>query len=370
MHNVKINSYQFLVLVIFFTVGTGILIVPSALAAEAKQDAWIAAIVGIGIGLLVIWLFTTIASWFPGLTYIQITEKIFGKWIGKIVSILFVSMATYYTSSLLYYSATFVTTNMMPNTPSVALHILMIGIVVMGIRLGIETIARSAEILIVVFVVLFLILTVFISPQIKFENLQPVYEVGTKMIFQSSIYFVTSSSVNAIVLLMIFPAFINNMKHAKKSFIIGHLIGGIFILMLTFLCVAVLGAEDTARQIYPGYELAKRISVGDFVQRIEGFMGSLWFIALYFKTVLYFYASVLGITQILHLKDYRSLTLPLGMFTVILALVIYSNVVYQKLVEQTIEIFFSALIGLFFPLLLAIVYAFRKNKFKKEPESS
>ncbi|PIC57995.1 spore gernimation protein [Sporosarcina sp. P12(2017)] len=370
MQNIKINPYQFLVLVIFFTVGTGILIIPSALAAEAKQDAWIAVIVGIGISLLVIWLFTTIALWFPHLNYIQINEKLFGKWIGKTVSVLFVIMATYYTSSLLYYSATFVATNILPNTPMVALHILMIGIVVMGIHLGLETIARSAEILIVVFVVLFLILVVFISPQIKFENLQPVFEVGTKMIFQSSIYFVTSSTVNAIVLLMIFPALINKMKQAKKSFLIGHLIGGIFIFILTFLSVSVLGAEDTARQIYPGYELAKRISVGDFVQRIEGLMGSLWFIALYFKTVLYFYASILGITQILNLKDYRPLTVPLGMLAVILALVIYPNVVYQNVMEQSIEIVFSMFIGLLFPLLLVIVYAFRKNKLKKEPDSS
>ena len=369
MQNVKINPYQFLILVIFFTIGTGILIVPSALAAEAKQDAWIAAIIGTGIGLLVIWLFTTIALWFPHLTYIQINEKIFGKWIGKAVSVLFVSMATFYTSSLLYYSATFITTNVMPNTPMVALNILMVGIVVMGVRLGLETIARSAEILIVIFLVLFLILVVFVSPQIKFENIQPVFEVGATKIVQSSIYFVTSSSVNAIVLLMIFPAFINKMKQAKKFFLLGNLIGGIFIIMLTFLSVSILGAEDTARQVYPGYELVKRINVGDFVQRIEGFMGSLWFIALYFKTILYFYASVLGIAQILNLKDYRPLTLPLGMIVVILSLIIYPNVVYQKVVEQSTEIFFTIIIGLFFPLMLVIVYALRKNKLQKEPES-
>ncbi|ARJ37699.1 spore gernimation protein [Sporosarcina ureae] len=368
MQNVKINPYQFLVLVIFFTIGTGILIVPSVLATEAKQDAWIAAIIGMGIGLLVIWLFTTIALWFPHLTYIQINEKIFGKWIGKAVSVLFVSMAALYTASLLYYSSTFITTNMMPNTPPLALNILMMGIVVMGVRLGLETIARSAEIFIVVFFILFLILVVFISPEIKFENLQPIFETGTKTLVQSSIYFVTSSSLNAIVLLMIFPSLINKMKQAKKSFLIGNLIGGIFIFIFTFLSISVVGADDTARQIYPGYELAKRINVGDFLQRIEELMGFLWFIALYFKTILYFYASVLGIAQILNLQDYRPLTLPLGMIAVILSLVIYPNVVYQKEIEQSTEIFISIFIGLFLPLLLVIVYAFRRNKLKKNPD--
>ena len=88
MQNGKISSFQFLVLVIFFTVGTSILLIPAILTSQVKQDAWIAAIVGLLIGLLFIWLFTFIASWFPKLTYIQINEKIFGKIFGKMISII------------------------------------------------------------------------------------------------------------------------------------------------------------------------------------------------------------------------------------------------------------------------------------------
>lgn len=75
----------------------------------------------------------------------------------------------------LYTSTLFLNIHVLPSTPMVALNILMGMIMVMGVRLGLETIARSAEILIVVFFFLFLILVVFISPEIKFENIQPVY---------------------------------------------------------------------------------------------------------------------------------------------------------------------------------------------------
>ena len=165
---------------------------------------------------------------------------------------------------------------------------------------------------------------------------------------------------------MIFPAFINKTKQAKKSFLIGNLIGGFVIIILTFLSVSVLGAENTARQMYSSYELAKRINVGDFVQRIEALMASLWFISLYFKAALYFYASVLGMAQILNLKDYRPLTIPLGMIAVVLSLVIYPNVTYQQNFDQTTQLSFSLSIGLFLPLLLVVVYAIRKKQFKKE----
>lgn len=365
MEDVKINSYQFLVLVIFFTIGTSLLTVPSVLAAEAKQDAWIAAIIGTGIGSLVIWLFITIALWFPHLTFIQINEKVFGKWIGKAFSVFFVLTTFLFTSELLFYCGTFLNIHALPSTPMVVLNILMAGVVVMGVRLGLETIARSAEILIAVFFILFLILVVFISPEIKFENIQPVFETGTKKIVQSSVFYFVVSSVNAVILLMIFPSFINKTKQGKKSFLLGNLIGGIIIIIITFLTVAVLGPENTARQSYPSYELAKRINVGDFVQRIEGLMGTLWIIALYFKAVLYFYASVLGMAQILNLKDYRPLTLPLGMIAVVLSLVIYPNVSYQQNWDSTTGNTLSLSYGLFLPLLLVVIYGLRKKKLKK-----
>ena len=365
MQDVKINSYQFLVLVIFFTIGTSLLTVPSVLAADAKQDAWIAAIIGTAIGLLVIWLFITIALWFPHLTIIQLNEKVFGKWIGKAFSVLFVLTTFLYTSELLFYCGTFLNIHSLPSTPMVVLNILMAGVVVMGVRLGLETIARSAEILIVVFFVLIFILVVFISPEIKFENLQPVFEVGTKKIVQSSFFYFVVSSVNSVVFLMIFPS-INKMRQGKKSFLLGNLIGGIIIIIITFLTVTVLGPENTARQSYPSYELAKRINVGDFVQRIEALMAALWIIALYFKTVLYFYASVLGMAQILNLKDYRPLTLPLGMIAVVLSLVIYPNVIYQQYWDSTTGNTLSLSYGLFLPLLLVVIYGLRKKKLKKE----
>lgn len=361
MQDVKINSYQFLVLVVLFTIGTSIFTVPSALATDAKQDAWLAAIFGTGIGLLVILLFITIALWFPHLTYVQILEKLFGKWLGKAFSALFVLMSLLYASELLYYFGLFLNIHMMPSTPMVVLSTLMAGVVVMGVRLGLETFARTAEILIVVFFVIFFILVAFISPEMKFENIQPVYEMGTKKIVQSSIFYVIISSVNAVVLLMIFPSFINKMKSVKKSFLLGNLIGGIVIIIITFLSVTVFGVEKTAGEIFPSYELTKRINIGNFVQRIEGLMASLWFITLYFKTTLYFYAAVLGMAQILNLKDYRPLTFPLGMIAVVLSLVIYPNVMYLQHWDSTTGNSLTLSIGLFLPLLMVIVYAIRKR---------
>ncbi|ATP39661.1 spore gernimation protein [Solibacillus sp. R5-41] len=365
MQNIKISSYQFLVLVTFFSMGTSILIIPSVLAEGAKQDAWIAAIVGTIIGLIVIWLFCFIAQWFPNLTFIQINEKILGKWIGKAVSLLFVFMSFIYAASLLFYSGTFLNIHLMPNTPMTALNILLALVIVIGVRLGLETIARSAEIFIFFFFALFILLFLFILPEIKLENIQPIFEVGPRPILQSSLSLIEVTSVTTVVLLMIFPACINNIKQAKKSFYIGYLVGGFVIIILTFLSIAVLGAYSTAAEYHPSYELAKRINIGNFIQRIEALMAGIWILALFFKTILYFYAAVFGMAQIFNLKDYKPLTIPLGTIVVVLSLVIYPNVIYQEKWNATIGIFYSFAIGIVLPLLLIVVNALRKTHLKK-----
>jgi len=368
MQNVKIDSNQFLVLVIFFTIGTGILEVPSVLAAETKQDAWITAIIGTVIGFLVIWFFTTLGLWFPQLSYVQINELVYGKWIGKAVSVLFVIMSFIYSSTLLFQSGNFLNTHIMPNTPMSALNILMAGVLVMGVYLGLETIARSAEIFGAIFFITFIVFIALILPDIQLDNIKPVFEAETKTMIKSSIFLVLMSSGNAIVLLMIFPAFVNDIKQAKKSFLLGNLIGGLIIILITFFCVSALGAAKTANEIYPTYELAKRISVGNFIERIEEIMALLWILSLYFKLILYFYATILAIAQILNLKDYRPLIMPLGIIATVLSLVVYPDIIYKQEWDNTTGNSLTLVVGIILPLLLAIVYGIRRKSLKREPE--
>ncbi|WLD91700.1 endospore germination permease [Alkalihalobacillus sp. AL-G] len=369
LENRKISVRQFRVLVILFTIGTSILIVPSVLAFEAKQDAWIAAIIGVGLGLLVIFLYNKLGLMFPNMTFVQMNQKVFGKWLGKTISLLFFSLSFLYASSLLFYTGNFFIIEIMPETPLEAIVILMGIIMVMAVRLGLETFTRSAEIFILFFVILFICLVFSISPEIEFENIQPVFEVKLKPLLRAILFLVVTSSINAVVLLMVFPTYINQPKEAGKSFLIGNLIGGLVMIIITFLCILVLGPYHSATQVYPGYELAKKINVGNFLTRIEAIMAGMWMITIYFKMVLYFYASVLGITQILNIKDYRPFTLPLGMIAIVLSLVIYPDVIYQQEWDLKTASAFSLTVGLFLPLFMLVVAIFRKKMDKKKIHS-
>ena len=56
-------------------------------------------------------------------------------------------------------------------------------IIVYAAYLGIEVFARSTEILFPIFILIFIVFVVCISPQIKIENIQPIFESSTKRLF-------------------------------------------------------------------------------------------------------------------------------------------------------------------------------------------
>jgi spore germination protein KB len=360
--NIKISVRQFSILVIFFTIGTTILIIPSGLAADAKQDAWIASIVGVGLGLLLVLLYNKVGKLFPDMSLVQFNEKLLGKWVGKSISLLFIFFSFVGAATLLFYVGNFISTQVMPETPIQFINMLFISIVIMGLRLGLETLARAAEILFPWFMMLFIALAVFISPQIEIQNLEPVLETGIKPIFKAALSLVGTASLTLIVFFMIFPVHVNSPKEARKAFLIATLLGGIIIILITFLTITVLGTDTTARNLYPTYALAKKVNVGNFVERIESFVAGMWFMSIYFKMTIYCYACVIGLAQILKLKDYRPLCFPLGMILVVYSLVVYPNVSYMAKWDSTVYIPYVVSFGLLLPLLLLGVSAVKGKK--------
>ncbi|MEC0276128.1 GerAB/ArcD/ProY family transporter [Peribacillus frigoritolerans] len=363
---IKISARQFEILVILFSIGTTILVIPGSLAQVVKQDAWIAAVFGTGIGLLLVALYIAISRMFPTKTLVEINEILLGKWIGKAVSLTFVFFSLYSAASLLFYVGNFLTTLIIPDTPIEAVNIIFACILIMGIRLGLETVARSAEIFFAFFIILFIILVIFVIPQIEFQHIQPVFETGIKPMIYTVFLFTSIFSLPLIVLLMIFPVSVNQPKKAEKSFFIGILIGGSCLIIIIALAILVLGADDSARQMYPSYALARKINVGNFIQRIEVIMAIMWFITIYFKMVIYFYASVIGLAQTLNLKDYKPLTLPLGVISVSLSLIIHPNVAQSATFDKEVWPLYVSVYGLVLPLLLLAVNGFRKKIHKNK----
>ncbi|WP_256759290.1 endospore germination permease [Cohnella sp. WQ 127256] len=356
----KISPRQLTILAAIITVGDSILILPSIPTYEAKMDAWISAMIGLAVGLLVIQLFVTAGKLNPKLTLVELNEHIFGKWFGTTISLLFLAYGLLSISAHLREIGDFSVSQTMPDTPIEAIHILLLFIMILAVRLGLETFTRLAEIIFPWFILFFLIFTISLLPAIDINKIQPVFDNGIKPILRGSISSIAFPFMELVVLMMIFPN-VNNASQIRRSMSIGALIGGIILFIIITLTILVVGAEPASRSMYPSYDLAKRINIGEFFQRIEVALALVWVLTTYFKLTVYLYVFSRGLAQILRLKDYRMLLLPTGMIIVVLTLAVAPNISFYNDYTDKYWPFLDTTFSVFLPLLLLAGYAVRKK---------
>lgn len=354
LDNKKISPLQFGLLVVVFTIGSSILLTPSGLAGIAMQDAWIASLVGIVISMMIIILFSILAKLYPRNTFVEYYELIFGKWIGKIMAVPFIYFSFIGASGLLFNMGNFMVTQIMPETPIEVFNTVFALVILYGLRLGIEVIARTAEIFFPWMVLLILLLVIAVIPQIEITRIQPILEADVKTIIHGAIVYASISGMPCIVFAMLIPS-LHKLKSIGKTFVTANIIGGIVIAVITFTCIGVLGADVTSRAAFPSYVLAKKISVADFMERIEVIVAIIWFITLFFKLTLYFYASILGTVQILGLSDYRTILIPFGLLVVIHSLIMYPNTIYEAEFNNGVWVLYALTIGVFLPIVLLVI---------------
>lgn len=361
-----ISARQYTIITLLFSIGTAILIIPASIAQDVKQDAWIAATLGVALSLLLVKLYITLGKTTGSLSYVEANEKILGKIIGKLMSIGFLLFTSLSVAELLYFVGKFMQTEVMPETPTFAFAFLFILIIIYATYLGLEVFARSAELLFPLFLFIFIVFVICISPQIEIKNIQPVFESPTSSLLFSILMFISVFSFPMVVLLMIFPSSVNVLKSAQKGFYIGTLLGGMVLVIVIALSILVLGPKDTSLQSYPSYNLAQSISIGNFLQRIEIIMAFMWITTIYIRIFIYFYATVVGLGQLLNLKSYRPLILPLGLIFVALSEIVHPNIVHANIYNKEIWLPFSSVFALFLPILLLVVAKIRKIQDKED----
>ncbi|GGH36980.1 GerAB/ArcD/ProY family transporter [Paenibacillus segetis] len=355
----KISVRQLTILVMLVTLGDSILVLPSIATFDAKQDAWISILIGMVTGLSTVYLFYKVWKLNPHLTLIQSIQQILGKWFGTLVSLLFLVYFFLSATAHVREIGDFMTIEMMQQTPTQAIQIIFICIIIMAAQLGLEVIGRTAEIFTPLIFILFFILFFFLAPEYEFERIQPILEDGIKPILHGSISCLAFPFVELVVFLMVFP-YVNTPSKIKQSLLQGALIGGIILTLLTFASILVLGAEQTARSIYPSYSLARRVTIDHFLDRVESTIALLWLLTMFFKISIYFYSFILGLAQLCKLKEHRMLAFPSAVLLIALSPVITPNIAYYNRLLSKYWIYFDLTYGLLFPLLLIAVYFCRK----------
>lgn len=357
---VKISEKQFIVLLSLYIIGSAILVIPPIIVSIAKQDAWITSILTLIIALGIMPLYIALGRRYPTMLFTEFTEEILGKWIGKLFSIIFLTFPLVAGSLTLYNIGDFIITQVMPETPIVPIYVFVLSVSLFGVRLGLEVLARSGEILFPWVIALFSLLVLFLIKQISFDHFQPLLTTGIRPIFISTVHFLTFPFLDTVVFLMIFP-YVKWTNKKRTPVYIGTLIGGIFLIIIIFLCILVLGVDQTSTRLFPTYLLAQEINVTNFITRIEVIVAIIWFISIFFKLSILLFVLNLGLAQLFNLSSYRFLALPIGLLFLASSNIFVPSGPFLGTYTLTTSPFYTGTIGFVLPLFLFVIDRIKKK---------
>ncbi|MFZ3102481.1 MAG: endospore germination permease [Desulfitobacteriaceae bacterium] len=352
----RINGRQVFFIMFWVIMATAILFLHMITSRYAPRDSWMDAVLFITNGGFIAWIAAKLGAMFPKQTIVEYTDLILGPWLGKVVSAILI-LWVFQTGSMVYREvASFFVVAMLPDAPLTFIMLLISLAPAYAVYHGLEVIGRSSDFLFFIALGLIILIHLLLIPEYDFTKLLPVFGDGIGNILRGSLA-VTAYAGEIILVLFFFPYIKDNQKAGKimLSTIVAIGIGGI----LTELAyTAIFGLEFPFLNL-PFYHMSRYATIGRFVERLDPFFMIANFLGNYLKLSIFTYVIVLGLAQLLKMKNYRKLIIP-----VILALNIvglYSFRSMMEVIDFTDKIwpFYTLPIQIGIPLLLISVAKFR-----------
>lgn len=369
MNNKTITGHQLFTLTALSILGGSILVISSTIAAVAKRDAWISVLVTILFGLFMLWIYSFLGTRHQGLTLIGITQKIFGSWLGKIVSagyVLFLFTTAY---GIPWYIGSFGAHNM-PGTPVPVILVIFVAVLLIAIYYGIEAIARASEVLYIFVTLIFLLSIVLVLPNIKTEYITPVLENGFVPIIKGAVLLSCFITFVGIVMLMIYPSHVADSKEGQRALFKGFLWVGGIVFSTTLVSILVLGSVVVAKSAFPTVLLAREVNIGTVLTRLEYAISVIWTVTEFTIGITFFYTFIIGLSELIGLKDHKRIAAPLGLIILEYAWIVnpdsvqHANWIIIGFMPQII------LFGCVIPVLMLVIYLLKQLTSKKSASNT
>lgn len=359
LEQAKITSKQIILLIFLSRIILSISFLPVLRIPPANQDVWLTVLTLIPFELLLSVPIYLLAKRFPNQSIIQYSQTLMGK-PGKIIGILCCWFFIHITSLNISYFCAFLTTAIMPETPSAFFSITLLTLSAFMVRKGIEVIVRVSEFFTPIIVLIIVMLFVFLIKEMEFTQLSPVIEMGILPILYGGFY----SSVQTVEILcfaMILP-YLNSRQKLKETFILSYILISFIALLIVISILTTYGSELGKSLVFPFFNATRIINIGDFIERVEMFHVAIWIIGVFIKVCFFYYLAVLGVSQVFKLADHKPLVLPIGTIIISFTFMLETNIL--ELVEfSSYKVFtwYALLFILIIPSILLLISWIRKK---------
>lgn len=356
----KLNNFDVGTLNYFITRAflTGYLF--NALLLLIKQDSWIIPLVGVIIGIIFILLVVYILNYKPKLNFAEKLISLFNKPIGSILTIIF-CLFCFFMCILTYLNLNnFIHGQFLSKTPTLAIAIVCMVAIYYVLTKGLNTIAKTGNILFYIAMILFFLSFLGLLPFMKIENLKPFLNSKPTNYLEALNCFYSFNVVPILFLTILPKDKINNPK-LKKTLTLSFLLSAFTMFIVMFSTIASFGYELTSLYKYPEFHVLKNISLMGLEARIESILIIQCIFDFFMFVVLTIYFIANSIKSITNIKSENTLYAILSILVVIITNYFSKyNVFLDDFALKYVHIPVSVF-SIIFVLIIVIKIKFSKN---------
>lgn len=363
MRKEYITDKEAICIIIIFTIGSTLIL---GIGGEAKNDRWISGIIGLVLALPVILVYARIQTIFQGQDLFDICILLMGKIGGRIIGGIYVWYAFHLGAMVIRNFGEFVNVVVMPETPMFIL-MLTIGLVaILTVRSGVEVIGRICAYLLPILFFIIIVVQLLAIPEMRFNHIKPVLSNSFSVIAEGAYSTFSFPFAESVVFLGVLYS-LKTKKSAYRAYYYGVLLAGLIIITITIRNIAVLGPLGTSLY-FPSHVAVSRISVGEFLQRIEVTVAFVFAVAALIKISICLFVAAKGISKICNLYDYRSIVIQLGLIMTYFAQFIYKDI--MKMVEWAFKTYpyYAFPFQVVLPMVIWIISEIKKNKLTSQKQ--
>ncbi|WP_242319044.1 endospore germination permease [Bacillus cereus group sp. BfR-BA-01349] len=262
----KITVLEYILCIHTLQIASGILIMPSSIAAIAGTDGWISVILGWGLTSVVGVFIVFLMNAHKEMTFHEILTLYFGRFLGRLLLICYSFYLAFVGFNTLLRAIDIVKVWIFPSVPSYQIVVLLLLPLFVLVRHGVEAISKYNEVVFFLTICLPVLLIFSLNNSFHPLNVLPVIKEGWKPIFIAMKETITPYAGLEIAYFL-YP-FLSRKDKAMQGILIANTLTLIVFLYVTLLCYVYLSPEGIKHLIWPVFHLLKGIQF-DFLERFE-----------------------------------------------------------------------------------------------------
>jgi len=276
MNKEKLTSFQFSCLVCFPILALFSGIGTHNIIKIAEIDSYLSVLLAYFIGLIPLLLFFSIFNYKQELNITEKNTYLFGKYLGTVINYL-INICIFCIGIMLIYNiSNFAISQFLAETPLVVFMIILGLVLIYNVSQGIENISLVAVIFLGIICLLTIFSTIGVMPTFEFSNIKPILEFGLKNPIKGSLSLTLTNVIPIFILLIVPKDQIKQNKKTNKHIFSFYTLGFIFMFLALILTIGSLGIYLCDLYQYPEYTVLKKISLFNFLDRIENFIYIKW----------------------------------------------------------------------------------------------